>query len=104
MKLITKQVLKDYEKVQSTECLKLWTGDDCCKDEELLKLPLGLALSDIDTQLDNMQYEVNECEGEERKKMQARIRSAKAFLKKYTKGTTLKAEIKVAFEWYEGKD
>lgn len=105
MKLITKQVLKDYEKVQSKECLKLWVDNSgCCKDEELLKLPLGCALSDIDTQLDNMRYEVEYLYDEERKDMQMRIRSAKAFLRKYTKDTSFITETNDAFAWYENQE
>lgn len=82
----------------------MWTGDDCCKDEELLKLPLGLALSDIDSTLDNMLAEVDCWDGEERKDMQMRIRSARAFLRKYTKDTTFKKETNDAFAWHENQE
>ena len=104
MKLVTKQVLKDYEKVQSKECLKLWVDNSgCCKDEELLKLPLGCALSDIDSELSNMVAERDYCCGEELQKIQTRIRSAKAFLKKYTKDASFIKETNDAFAWYDSK-
>lgn len=85
---MTKQQLKDYEKVQPTELLELWIE---CEPEyanyTLETLPLHCAISDIDSLLDNTLAELREVWGdtEYRKYLLAKARKAIAFLKKYQK-------------------
>lgn len=83
---MTKQQIKDYEKVQPIDILKMWTewvpGYEGWALEEL---PLDCAISDIDSLLDNTLTELN-CtwgDSEYRKHLQATARKAKWFLKKY---------------------
>lgn len=84
---MTKQQIKDYDKVQTTILLKMWINDgnpDSVKDEELEKLPIEYAVSDIDCLLDNTLAELRETyNAEGRKRLQATARRARAFLKKY---------------------
>ena len=83
-KLVTKQVLRDYDKVQPVCLLGMWISDgnpDSVPESELLKLPLKNAISDIDSTLDNLQAEVYW--GDDDEEHRRRIRHAKAFLRKY---------------------
>lgn len=85
---MTRQQLKDYDKVQSTEVLKLWV-ETAAEPEHygktLEELPLECAISDIDSLLDNVLTELHCTWGdtEYRKELQATARKAKAFLRKY---------------------
>lgn len=85
---MTKQQIKDYDKVQSIEILKMWT--ECTPEYNgytLEELPLDCAISDIDSLLDNVLTELNCTWGdtEYRKELQTKARKAKVFLKKYNK-------------------
>lgn len=83
---MTKQQIKDYDKVQSVEILKMWTEwTPEYKGCTLEELPLECAVSDIDSLLDNVLTELNCTWGdtEYRKELQATVRKAKTFLKKY---------------------
>ena len=85
---MTKQQLKDYEKVQSLEILKMWTEwTPEYKGCTLEDLPLECAISDIDSLLDNTMAELNQGfpHGDYLKELQATARKAKAFLRKYNK-------------------
>lgn len=85
---MTKQQIKDYEKVQSIDILKMWIETKAEPEyygKTLEELPLEFAISDIDTLLDNTLTELQCSWGdtEYRKHLQATARKAKAFLKKY---------------------
>lgn len=75
---MTKQQIKDYEKVQSVECLKLWTE---CEPQyigiSLEELPLKCAISDMEMIIDD---EEAENFGEDTAKV---VRKAKWFIRKY---------------------
>jgi hypothetical protein len=84
---MTRQQIKDYEKVQSVVLLKMWIdagNPDSVKDEELEKLTIRYAISDIDSLLDNTQAEL-QCtyDEEDRKMLLTKARKAKWFLRKY---------------------
>ena len=72
---MTKQQLKDYEKVQSLECLEMWLeGESWTTLEEI---PLRCAISDMEMIIldeDAQNF------GEDTAKV---IRKAKAFIRKY---------------------
>ena len=71
---MTSQQIKDYEKVQSLEILKLWTEwDERYKGLTLEELPLECAISDMEMILSD---------GEDTH-TKATINKAKQFLKKY---------------------
>lgn len=83
---MTKQQIKDYEKIQSKEELELWIRyvpeyKDCKRVEEL---PLKCAISDIESLADNLTYSVRDCNDEEWLKADLeKLRKAKWFLKKW---------------------
>ena len=80
---MTKQQIKDYEKVEGHLIyLKMWINDgnpDSVKDEELLDLPLSYAISNAEYIIDNAEAENY---GDDTAKV---VRKAKAFLRKYNK-------------------
>ena len=85
---MTRQQLKDYEKVQPIDILKMWTETKAEPEhygKTLDELPLECAVSDIDSLLDNTLTELNCTFGDTdyRKELQATARKAKAFLRKY---------------------
>lgn len=85
---MTKQQIKDYEKVQPVEILKMWTEwTPEYKGWTLEALPLECAISDIDSLLDNTMTELNDIfpEGDYYKELKATARKARTFLKKYNK-------------------
>lgn len=89
-KLVTKQILKDYEKVQSTICLAMWVSDGCpdsVPESELLKLPLKYAISDIDSVVDNARAELggNEPDTEYEREIYKRMKAGERFLRKYAR-------------------
>lgn len=78
---MTKQQIKDYEKVQWLGFLKMWINDgnpDSVKDEELEDLPLEYAISDIDCLEDNLSADYDHCDKQQ-------LRTARWFLRKYRK-------------------
>lgn len=78
---MTKQQIKDYEKVQSLTYLKMWVDDgnpDSVPDEELEKLPLKYAISDIDYLANNLLADNDNSDKQQ-------LKRAKWFLKKYAK-------------------
>ena len=89
-KLVTKQVLKDYEKVQPTICLAMWVSDgspDSVPESELLKLPLKYAISDIDSVVDNARAELGgyKPENEYEREIYNRMKAGERFLRKYNR-------------------
>lgn len=87
---MTKQQLKDYEKVQSTILLAMWVSDgspDSVPESELLKLPLDCAISDIDSMVDNARAELGGYEPETEYEMEVykRMKAGERFLRKYRK-------------------
>lgn len=77
---MTQAQVNDYSKVQDLVHLKMWiseTSPDSVKDEELLKLPLRNALSDMEFIIDNA--EANDWEEGYEKK----VRNARWYLRKY---------------------
>lgn len=77
---MTQAQVNDYSKVQDLVHLKMWiseTSPDSIKDEELLKLPLRNALSDMEFIIDNA--EANDWEEGYEKK----VRNARWYLRKY---------------------
>lgn len=87
---MTKQQLKDYEKVQSTILLAMWVSDgdpDSVPESELLKLPIEYAISDIDSMVDNARAELGGYEPETEYEMEIykRMKAGERFLRKYRK-------------------
>ena len=87
---MTKQQLKDYEKVQSLILLAMWVSDgspDSVPESELLKLPLDYAISDIDSMVDNARAELGGYEPETEYEMEVyrRMKAGERFLRKYRK-------------------
>lgn len=87
---MTKQQLKDYEKVQSTILLAMWVSDgspDDVPESELLKLPLDCAISDIDSMVDNARAELGgyEPDTEYEWEIYKRMKAGERFLRKYRK-------------------
>lgn len=87
---MTKQQLKDYEKVQSTVLLAMWVNDgnpDSVPESELLKLPLKYAISDIDSMVDNARAELGgyEPETEYEWEVYKRMKAGERFLRKYNR-------------------
>ena len=85
---MTKQQLKDYEKVQSTILLAMWINDgtpDSVPESELLKLPLEYAISDIDSMVDNARAELGgyEPDTEYEWEIYKRKKAGERFLRKY---------------------
>ena len=89
---MTKQQLKDYEKVQPLILLAMWVSDgspDSVPESELLKLPLDYAISDIDSMVDNARAELGgyapdpDCEYE--MEVYKRMKAGERFLRKYRK-------------------
>ena len=86
---MTKQQLKDYEKVQSTILLAMWINDgtpDSVPESELLKLPLEYAISDIDSLADNLSAELPDYDYSDDKyyvEVAEKLKKAKWFLRKY---------------------
>lgn len=80
---MTKQQIKDYEKIEGHLIyLKMWIDDgnpDSVPDEALLDLPLDNAISNAESIVDNA-----DCEnyGEDTPKV---VRRARQFLRKYSK-------------------
>lgn len=75
---MTKQQIKDYEKVESLSVLRLWIEcDERYKGCTLEDLPLSCAISDMETIVYN---EDAENYGEDTAKV---VRKARAFLRKY---------------------
>lgn len=78
---MTKQQIKDYKRVQSLTYLKMWIDDgnpDSVTDDELEKLPLKYAISDIDYLADNLLADNDNSDKQQ-------LKRAKWFLKKYAK-------------------
>jgi hypothetical protein len=87
---MTKQQLKDYEKVQPTILLAMWVNDgnpDSVPESELLKLPLEYAISDIDSMVDNARAELGgyEPETEYEWEIYKRMKAGERFLRKYNR-------------------
>ena len=89
---MTKQQLKDYEKVQSTILLAMWVSDaspDDVPESELLKLPLDCAISDIDSMVDNARAELGGCrpdpDDEYEMEIYKLMKAGERFLRKYRK-------------------
>lgn len=85
---MTKQQLKDYEKVQSTILLAMWINDgnpDSVPESELLKLPIEYAISDIDSMVDNARAELGDYEPETEYEWEIynRMKAGERFLRKY---------------------
>lgn len=85
---MTKQQLKDYEKVQSTILLAMWINDGCpdsVPESELLKLPLEYAISDIDSMVDNARAELGDYEPDTEYEWEIykRMKAGERFLRKY---------------------
>lgn len=83
---MTKQQIKDYEKVQPLEILKMWTEwTPEYKGYTLETLPIDCAISDIDSLLDNTQAELRGMWSDDVrfKELKTTARKAKWFLKKY---------------------
>lgn len=77
---MTKQQIKDYEKIESLSVLKLWTEyDERYKGMSLEELPLRCAISDMEMIVDNADAENY---GDDTAKV---VRKAKAYLRKYGK-------------------
>lgn len=77
---MTKQQIKDYEKVESLSVLRLWTEyDERYKGMSLEELPLRCAISDMEMIVDNADAENY---GDDTAKV---VRKAKAYLRKYGK-------------------
>ena len=75
---MTKQQIKDYEKVESLSVLRLWTEcDERYKGMNLEDLPLRCAISDMEMIVDNADAENY---GDNTAKVVSR---AKAYLRKY---------------------
>ena len=73
---MTKQQLKDYEKVQSLEVLELW---ECEGYASLEEIPLKCAISDMEMIIEDEQ---SENFGDDTAKV---VRKARAFIRKYRK-------------------
>lgn len=87
---MTKQQLKDYEKVQPTILLAMWVNDgnpDSVPESELLKLPLEYAISDIDSMVDNARAELGgyEPDTEYEWEIYKRMKAGERFLRKYNR-------------------
>lgn len=87
---MTKQQLKDYEKVQPLILLAMWVSDgdpDSVPESELLKLPLDCAISDIDSMVDNARAELGgyEPDTEYEWEIYKRMKAGERFLRKYRK-------------------
>lgn len=86
---MTKQQLKDYEKVQSTILLAMWINDGCpdsVPESELLKLHIKYAISDIDSLADNIMAELPDYDYSDDKyyvEKEKQLKLAKQFLRKY---------------------
>lgn len=82
---MTNQHLKDYEKVQSLDILKLWTSPGAKYEGKTLEtLPLECAISDMQMLILDSEAELFMWEGtDEVKLIKDRVKRAKAFLKKY---------------------
>lgn len=85
---MTKQQLKDYEKVQPTILLAMWVSDgnpDSVPESELLKLPLEYAISDIDSMVDNARAELGDYEPDTEYEWEIykRMKAGERFLRKY---------------------
>lgn len=85
---MTKQQLKDYEKVQPAILLAMWVSDgnpDSVPESELLKLPLEYAISDIDSMVDNARAELGgyEPDTEYEWEIYKRMKAGERFLRKY---------------------
>jgi hypothetical protein len=75
---MTQQQIKDYEKVQSIEILKMWTQhDERFKGYTLEELPLSCAISDMEMTI------ADEAAQNFGAKTARVVRMAKAFLIKY---------------------
>lgn len=87
---MTKQQLKDYEKVQPTILLAMWVNDgnpDSVPESELLKLPIEYAISDIDSMVDNARAELGEYEPDTEYEWEIykRMKAGERFLRKYAR-------------------
>lgn len=87
---MTKQQLKDYEKVQPTILLAMWVNDgtpDSVPESELLKLPIEYAISDIDSMVDNARAELGgyEPDTEYEREIYKRMKAGERFLRKYNR-------------------
>lgn len=82
---MTNQQLKDYEKVQPICALDVYIDDGHYGTYG--EISIEDAISDIDYLLDNALAELTQSypQGEYKKELQRRVRSAKWFLKKYQK-------------------
>lgn len=76
---MTKQQIKDYEKVQSIDILELWIQcDERYKGMTLDELPIECAISDM---------EMVVLDGEDAFHTKEEVRKAKWFMKKYANGS-----------------
>lgn len=84
---MTKQQIKDYEKVQSIDIVKEWISGGGFADSVLETLPIECAISDMEMVISDGEAEL-ECWinfPEEYNIIKKRIKAAKWFIRKYSK-------------------